>query len=82
MRYFGFILAVAGLMCGCATPRLSDVDRAAIQALVEKENHGSVEEIHREPSGLLRVSTTKNGLYGVQKTQRGWVIVEHGLWIE
>jgi hypothetical protein len=81
MRYVAFIFAVL-LMCGCASRRLNDDDRAAIHALVEKENRGTVEEIRREPGGLLRVSTTKGGLYGVKKTQKGWVIIEHGVWIE
>jgi len=81
MRYLILILAIA-LMCGCTSRRLADADRSAIHALVEKEGTGTVEWIRREPSGLLRVSTTKGGLYGVKKTRTGWVILEHGVWIE
>ena len=81
MRYLAFILALL-LICSCAPRRLSDADRAAIHALVEKENHGTVQDIRREPNGLLRVWTTKNGLYGVKKAQKGWVIIENGSWME
>ena len=85
MRSFAFILVL--LIAGCSQSRLSDVDRAAIHALVGKEGEGKVEEIRREQSGMLRVSTTGTGLhggklYGIRKTQTGWVIVERGAWME
>jgi hypothetical protein len=86
-RILPFVFAGA-LAAGCsrAPSPLSDAEQGAIRALVEKEGQGKVREIRRESGGLWRVSTARSnepggGLFGVMKAEKGWVIVEHGVWI-